>query len=268
MLDVIRLSAEELPAYGAQIAALERDVTYPLGTDRFSIDHGDDYFAFFRRLGLMHYFVALEEGELVGVLAAVERSLPWQGDAPAPCLYLCDLKRRPGAHGGGVLSALGGAFEASVGARGLGAYGVSMNANDGTNRLARLLTRRDPALRAAVILTLFSLDADGARAAGPIVARHRGAAPTWLSLKGVKDIVLESSGQPMPLFHAQFGPCGARVGASRDPVDGAVHMLCAPSADGLTADLLRAGATPSASATVIARGMPGARFDFVLTSDI
>ena len=48
---IVHLRAEDRPAYQDRVAALERLASYPLGDDRFELDHGPDYFAFFDRLG-------------------------------------------------------------------------------------------------------------------------------------------------------------------------------------------------------------------------
>jgi hypothetical protein len=53
-------------------------------------------------------------------------------------------------------------------------------------------------------LGIWSLDADAMRRAWPVVSQHRGPL-SLLSLRGTKDIVLASTGSPMPLFHCQFG---------------------------------------------------------------
>jgi hypothetical protein len=77
--------------------------------------------------------------------------------------------------------------------------------------------------------------------------------------------VLASTGAPMPLLHAQFGPAAERGGAS-EPQAGSVHMFCAPETDPLHTELL--GVAPSASATVIHHRMGASDWKFVLTSDI
>ncbi len=65
--------------YQARVCALEKKADYPLGpNERFKIDHGLDYFAFFKRLGLMHYFVAQDEERVVGVAAGVLRTIPFK----------------------------------------------------------------------------------------------------------------------------------------------------------------------------------------------
>ena len=76
---VRELSGDDFAAYQAAVCALEHGVTSPLGHDRFAIDHGSDYFAFFRRLGGLAYFVALDAlrgpgiSELLGRLPGARR---------------------------------------------------------------------------------------------------------------------------------------------------------------------------------------------------
>lgn len=261
-LEIRTLDREGRAAHAAGIAALDGGARYPLGADAFSIDHGADYFAFFDRLGEVRYEVALDEGRVVAAAARVLRRLGGR-----PIWYLCGLKVAP-SHRGRHLPfriashALPSALRAST--RG---YGISMNPGDGSeNRVVRLLARMKVVpLSAACELVFFSLDAGAMRAAAPMVEAHRGPV-SYLSLRGVKDIVLESTGAPMPLWHVQFGP-NAAPGVSA-PVDGGTHMFCAPRGDALTEAALAAGLTPSATATVVQRGLSDEDFRAVLTSEI
>ena len=45
-LNIKELRNEEWEVFQSQIAGLEKGTSYPLGEDRFEIDHGEDYFAF------------------------------------------------------------------------------------------------------------------------------------------------------------------------------------------------------------------------------
>lgn len=260
-------------AFQERVAALERGTTYPLGDDRFEIDHGADYPAFLRRLGDVRYFAALD-GERVAALAAgVVRTLPGPR-GPTRAWYAADLKVHPDFRGRRLPWALLlHAFPRHYWRCPRG-YGITMDPPDRPNPVTRLLSRFWLVPNAAVAsLRFWSLDADAARDATPSIVRHRGPL-AWLSLAGVKDLVLQSTGRPMPLLHAQFGPCAARSGDARPgalsdaPVPGAVHMLCAPDGDALAEALVAAGHAPSASATVVAHRMAGWGWSFVLTSDI
>ena len=58
-LRVHELHGTDFEAHHAAVSALERGVTYPLGHDRFAIDHGSAYHPFFSALGDARFLVAL-----------------------------------------------------------------------------------------------------------------------------------------------------------------------------------------------------------------
>jgi hypothetical protein len=258
---VVRALAEaELPAIGARIAALERSITYPLGPDRFHIDHGVDYFAFFRRLGALTYVVAERDGQLLAALAAIERRLHCTGDDPV--WYLGDLKRlAPGVDR--LAPRLVGVLRGAGPRRG---YGISMDPGSGrANPMVRLARHVHPEVGVATRLHLYSLDATAMARCLPILGAHRGAV-SFRSLTGTKDIVLASTGAPMRLLHAQWGECAEAGDGGPEPDH--VHMFCAPRDDGLDRDVRARGLVPTASATILHVGMAGVDWGFVLTSDI
>jgi hypothetical protein len=245
-----------------RIAALEAIATYPLGADSFQIDHGNDYFRFFERLGGVHYYT-MNDGERVAAVAAgVLRRVPER------TWYLCDLKVHPDYRGQRLpLKILSRAFIHNY-LRCPRGYCVSMNPADGRpNRIARLLEhfRWAPA-RIATELRIYSLDAEAMRKCEPVLRKHRGKL-SYLSLTGIKDIILGSTGKPMPLLHAQFGPC-AELGTAVAPLEGYTHMFPAPNGDPMIAELRALGVEPHASASVIAHRMQRSDWKFILTSDI
>lgn len=90
-LRVMEVSARDRDWIGEAIGALERGITYPLGEDRFAIDHGSDYFAFFDRLGETTTFVALDGDAVVGCATGVLRDIDRAGRR-SQAWYCCDLK--------------------------------------------------------------------------------------------------------------------------------------------------------------------------------
>lgn len=268
-LRVVRIDPHLRAAYQARVSALERLATYPLGQDRFRIDHGADYFAFFDRLGEPRYYAVLEGEEVLAVGAGVLRTIQPQRKGPLlRAWYVCDLKVHPAYRGRRIpLLLMRRAFFWNY-VRCRRGYGISMNPGDGSpNRVLRLFGhwRWTPASLAGTLL-LWSLDADQARRAAPLVRELRGPL-SWLSLRGVKDIVLESTGAPMPLLHGQPGE-PQPAGALPEPQLDSVHMLCALRGDPLASALERAGLAPGATASVIQHRMQGADWRFVRTSDI
>jgi GNAT superfamily N-acetyltransferase len=261
------LTPQTRATHQAAVASLERGTTYPLGEDRFEIDHGPDYFAFFDRLGELTYLVAYDGAQAVAVGCGVLREVaPRQGEEPQRVWYVADLKVRP-SHRGQRLPwrLLMSCFVRKYGQCRRG-YAISMDPSDGSeNRILRMVKRFRVLPVSAFTLWLYSLDAAQMAAVAPALAQALGPL-SYLSLRGVKDIVLQRTGQPMPLLHVQHGPCGAR--GLDAPQEGHVHMLCLPSDDPLHAVLRGAGHGPSATATVIHHRMGGFDWRFLLTSDI
>lgn len=263
-MEIRRLDARGRARFHDRIAALESGVTYPLGDDRFELDHGADYFAFFDRLGTATTWVVCDGDRVAGVATGVLRNGPV---VPAGAWYGCDLKVHPDYRRTGLPRRL---FAAGV-AAGQAAcgrfYGISMDPPGGrSNPVAKLMGRLPgPAVRPAGQLQLFTADAPTMRALAPVLRAARGPL-SYRSLRGVKDVVLQSTGAPMSLLHVQFGPAAEH--GHRSPLPGHAHMFCAPAGD-LIADTARAmGCEPSATATVLQHGMPTQDWSFILTSDI
>ena len=96
------------------------------------------------------------------------------------------------------------------------------------------------------------LDSEKIKIIEPILQEHRGPI-SYVSLQGIKDIILQSSQSAMPLFHIQFGLCTQKGYAN--PIDGYIHMFCIPIGDPLVVILEKQDVYPSATATVIHHGM-------------
>jgi hypothetical protein len=261
-LHVRTLNAADVAARAAGFAAFERAFVYPLGNDSFHIDHGADYLAFFRSLGEPFPYVAETERGIAGVLVAVRRRL-----AGHDVWYVCDLKVAPGAGSGSIGRQLLRTFASEhLAAATTPAFGISMNAADGSNRLAAIARRCVEAgdLQTAQ-LVFFTFSFDTLPRVANVLEQALGNV-AWFDPRGTKDIVLASTNAPMPLLHAQHGPC-ARPGAG-PARPGNTHMLCLPANDPLAAALAARGAQPMATATILHRGLPAFDWRHVLTSDI
>ena len=67
------LTPQEIQNFVEDLHHLEREITYPIegGEDRFYIDHGEIYHAFFSRMGKTRFLTTFYQGKPIGVLATV-----------------------------------------------------------------------------------------------------------------------------------------------------------------------------------------------------
>ena len=267
-LNIRELHCEEWEVFQSRIADLEKGTRYPLGEDRFEIDHGADYFAFFTRLGRLHYYVALDGERVVAVAAAILRRVPPANrKKPRAVWYLCDLKVHPEYRGRYIpVSIFVHAFP-KLYPRCARGYAISMDPDpERPNPVARLLKRFPLApMTIATRLGIISLDAKSMQKVEPVLREHFGRV-SYLSLAGKKDIILQSTGTPMPLLHVQFGPCAEQ--GFTEPLEDYVHMFCVVIDHPLLEILKRQAIYPSATATVVHHRMQKWEWEFILTSDI
>lgn len=267
-MGLVRVSDKNREEFLAQIVRLESEAEYPLGNDYFKIDHGGDYFKFFNRLGDVHYYTWVDGGHVAAVGAGILRKVPLKRNQLARVWYLSDLKVRKDFRGQKIpLRMLTRAFLPNY-FRCQRGYAISMNSSgEQKNRVARLLEHfRWVPIKEVTKLLIWSLSQSQMKRVEHIVQKYRGPV-TYLSLRGVKDIVLRSTNEPMPLVHVQFGPL-ADPSSLREAEVGAVHMFCSPENDPLTREILASGFAPSSTASVIAHRMKESDWTWVLTSDI
>lgn len=97
---------------------------------------------------------------------------------------------------------------------------------------------------------------DFARALGPI---------RFVDNRGVKDIVLETPGAPMPLLHAGYG---SAAHGGHGPCDGSAHMICIEAEHPLASALAAHGVEPTGMATLLLRNMDWFDPSAVSTSEV
>ncbi len=95
MIKIKRLTTQkEFEEYSDRLKMFEKNFDYPLGEQRFLIQHGQDsilYFDFFKRLGEVFYFVIEDKNQIIGAGCAVLRTINYQG-YDEKIWYLCDFK--------------------------------------------------------------------------------------------------------------------------------------------------------------------------------
>ncbi len=100
---IVHVEAREVSRYADGLRALEEQITYPLddGQERFFIDHGSDYAAFFEQMGEAHFLVALNGAQVVGAMTGVLKRAELSGRSYSAG-YACDLKLDPRFRGAGL----------------------------------------------------------------------------------------------------------------------------------------------------------------------
>jgi hypothetical protein len=252
IIEVTHLLREQ---YQEQLKEFEKLFTYPLGNDRFSIDHGDNYFSFFDRLGIPYIFLGILSDQVIAVAIAVLRNI--EGE---PIWYICDLKVHPSYRGTPFTYALFDyAFHkySSISEK---IYGISMNSRQGNNPVARL-ARRIPYLKLSLCETLlfYTINNKNLLEIKSLIMDVIGYC-TFISLQGQKDLILSSTKEPLSLLHFSYS------GQEHYPPS-SQYMFCFPELHPSNNIFKKLGIQPSASASIISN-MKEMNWSFVESSDI
>jgi hypothetical protein len=208
----------DVSMYQRGLRELEADISYPIDNDRFRIDHGDNYAKFFERMGQAHFLLALDGERVVGTFAGVGKTVQQAGKR-APAVYGGDWKIAPDWRGGQLApkffwSGLRNVFDGPswrlvyvAAMRGRGGdvtrsfKGISpLRLGKAAARLAVYFAQRE---------TILMMSPKGCPKIPPgglelsPDAGHRGGITTTA---GCKDLILESTGKPWPLWHLPLGP--------------------------------------------------------------
>ena len=259
------LNERDCHKYSELISEMGENITYPLGMDNFSISHGADYFTFFKRLGEMYYFLLLDTGKPVCVMAAVLRTINEKNDK---AWYICDIKVAPDHQGKGLPAKLLTKIYPIYIKKCSRVYAVVMNSKDNEISRSIKIYNRLPFLKKLKIgatLELYSLSKESLKLIYPILEKTKGGI-SYLSLKGIKDLVLESTGKAMSILHCQHGWMTKKV--FENPKNNTQHMFCTPKGDELSKKLNEMKVETTATASVIQIGMDDWDWSFILTSDI
>jgi hypothetical protein len=133
---------------------------YPLGEESFTIDHGENYFMFFRRLGEPFYYAIFDEDRVVGTVCYVYRKIA--GDY---VMYMCDLKFNKTVRGHGLMTKMLYRTIPNCLLRTLKFYAISMNDSEiAVNRIFsmgnNLGDRYNIKIENGGVLAIYSLNYD------------------------------------------------------------------------------------------------------------
>jgi hypothetical protein len=223
-LRLLHVRPDEVAPWVEQLAALERDITYPLddGRDRFAISHGPAYHPFFSALGEAHFLLALEGERVIGCVAGVRKPVQTpRGEVAA--VYLGDLKVHADWRGRRVPARMMAKALAislgdwsdlhwrfAFGAAMRGDRGDVMRSVKGANvmRLGSTFATLDLYFTAPAVLAALNPNGAPATPTAPGLDLSPAEQRDVVSTAGRKDFVLRSSGKPWTLVHLPRGPAG------------------------------------------------------------
>ncbi len=265
MIEIKVLQKSDWLEFSPKLQKLENVAEYPYGEDFFKLDHGDNYFAFFERLGEPVFHIALFENRVVACAAGILRKLRIE-NKEIKAWYLCDLKAHPDFRGGTISKQLLKKNLVSNYLRCQRGYAISMDPAKGKNRVVSLLSRSSLIpIKYAGKLNFYSFDKNAAREFHPRLEAYLGKI-SYLSLKGKKDLIMQSTNAQLPLFHIQHGAMATSSAMATAEKEG-TYMICCSENTTLD-DLLKERFPVSATASILAHRMNPNDWNFVLTSDI
>lgn len=275
-------SANLRTKYHEKIKAFEKELAdwYPLGhRESFKIDHGSDYYRFFQRLGQMHMVIAVnKKDKVVGVGCGMLRTVPikfkknniWSNSSfsKTQVWYIGDVKisqkyRKRHIPWQLMRDSWWKIFKSAR------FYGISMDPKDKPNPVVRLGSNIPFVnFKIAGTLLIYSCGYEEIQRAMPIIYRHRGLF-CFVSLLGIKDIILKSTEQPIPLLHVHWGAEPERAShIYQYPIPKYTHMFCSPAWDPMIIELASVNITTQVTATILHCNMNQCDWKFILTSSI
>lgn len=217
----VNLLDETRAYYSQKLQSFEREFSYPLGDESFTIIHGagpkQDYFSFFEQIGDVYYFIAQDEEKIVGAGCAILRN-----GNEGKYWYLCDFKILKEYRGRGILEKMFKKYFLKCVLKSRKLLAVNMgNGNPNGNGLFNKLKR---------VFWMFNVNVNSLN----FYSWNKSSIPDGFTHiyhnNGKKDLVLDNNN--MPLYHVMKNPLKSFTQIKEDEVpDNAVLMTCLKSND-------------------------------------
>ncbi|AYV85818.1 MAG: hypothetical protein Satyrvirus46_2 [Satyrvirus sp.] len=265
----INLEEQEFELYNPNLKLFELKMMqfYPFGSDFFTINHGKNYFLFFKRLGSVRYFIVqhIDEKVIVGTACAILRSYKVD-DKKFNFWYLCDMKIDTEHRKQNLTRALFKNMFYKFSNISSSGYMISMD--PGSQQLVHIFKNILPQQQSLTKLLIYSLTVDKMKTIEKyFVTIFKNI--SYLSLAGKKDLILKSTNMPLEIYHMQHGndfiPNAKNL--NEVPLTASI-MFCIPSNSQIESVLREANITTDISATVISWSMDFFDWHSILTSDI
>ncbi len=274
MLKTIKLTDEGMLSennFNTLVKDLENKLAdyYDLGDDKFKIDHGDNYFAFFHRLGKLKYYVVIDiySNRVAGIGCCILRKINDE-----KIWNICDLKVDKEYRNKNIPLQLF-TFGLTNSFLSQKAYMICMeNAKEQIWHIINKCKKKLPSYLSYLVpkkgpeLLIYSLNAKEMTVAHKLLSETYDKI-SYLSLAGIKDLIMKSTEKALELYHVQYGPNAGHTDIV-EPIITGTHMFCCQIDSNLVALLAKENIVTVAKAQVFHFGMEKNNFDFVLTSDI
>lgn len=238
---------------------------YPLGNDQFKISHGNNYYTFFNRIGDPQMIVVTDNQNIIATGCAVLRKNPndqWTW-------YLCDLKVNKSYRNQWIpYKILKNAYHLSNITN--KAYGITMNDSSGSNKVVSLINKIPLVkFKVAGILYIYQVNANTMRSVQPLLEQYY-LTVSYVSILGIKDLILESTGEPLKLLHVNYDIYGrSKYGNyTTTIIDNYEYMFCLFQNHPIKKILDNNNIVTNITATIIQSNMDDYQWDFIQTHEI
>ncbi len=265
-LDVYDKNA--MMTYGKQLTIFEKKLQhrYPLGNDSFIIDHGDDYTRFFKRLGHVQLQIYKDDQNIVATVCYILREIHFQ-----KVWYICDLKIENKYRGNRLTY---GFFVKCVIMEYFTCnkcYAISMNDNT-ENRVARLAQNIGGSLfkfELGPLIYIYQIQSVQMKQIAQIVGKICGPI-SYVSLTGIKDLILTSTNKPMSILHVNYDKFGrTKEGQYYDKIiDNFEYMFCCTANSSMKIYLDKIQCFTSVTASIMYYNMDNFDWNFIQTHEI
>lgn len=269
----INLDENKLELYNPNLKLFEFKMAqnYKPNSDNFIINYGNDYFAFFKRLGDVNYIIIQHDNEkiIIGTACAILRKYSGKKNNQIPFWYLCDLKIEKKHRGQNLTKKLFRYMYRDFIKKSQRGYLISMN--DVSQQIIHIFDDISKIFVKKYILIKLLIYSVSVKIMKKIERFFKCAFEniSYLSLNGTKDI-FSSTMEPIDLYHLQHGFFTATENTKKidDLSENAIIMFCFPENSPLKSILDSMDVRTEINATIISWSMDFFDWHNILTSDI
>lgn len=238
---------------------------YALGDKTFTINHGDNYFDFFKRIGKTHYYLIRHHNEIIGTGCAILKT-----KKAHKFWYLCDLKIDPQHRKRNLTRKLFMKMFGQFISESSSGYLVTMNTNPMTNPVFSIFRKMTTLcgfnLRYATLL-IYQIDIDNYNKIYKLLCDFYQSRLSFVKLNGIKDIVVEN--QPLNLYHLHHNSDNTdnETTVISDTTTAIIMFSCLENSS-LSDKLQEIGITTNTKATIIYNNMDFYNWNHIVTSEI